>query len=366
MAVLLCSSCSHVYSSDQVIWRCECGGVLNLHDLPTLKKDQLDTSAYGLWRYRCTFPLKNNSEAITLGEMRTPLIPFSIEKRTILLKLDYLFPSGSFKDRGSSIMISKVKELGIEHVIEDSSGNAGASISAYCARAGISCDIYIPSTTSPAKIKQIEATGAQLIQVPSSREETAKAALKAASTAYYASHVWNPYFFQGTKTCAFEIVETLNWSSPKRIVVPVGNGTLLLGLFLGFSELVSAGIIPHLPRLVAVQSAHCSPLVDAYVQHSRSPMMIQKQPTLAEGIAVAEPLRGSQILAAIHRCRGEMIQVSELEIKEAFEELAAEGIYVEPTAAVAVAGYRKLCLKEQSNESTVIILTGHGLKSVTM
>ncbi|MEM9982561.1 MAG: pyridoxal-phosphate dependent enzyme, partial [Bacteroidota bacterium] len=154
----------------------------------------------------------------------------------IHLKLDFLFPTGSYKDRGASVMISKVKELGIDKVVQDSSGNAGASVAAYCAKAGIACDIYAPKCTSQAKLTQIKMYGATLHLIDGTREDTAQAALEAAQKSYYASHCWNPYFFQGTKTFAFEIAEQMGWKAPDTVILPAGNGTLLIGAYIGFRE----------------------------------------------------------------------------------------------------------------------------------
>ncbi|MCP4155342.1 MAG: pyridoxal-phosphate dependent enzyme, partial [bacterium] len=206
-----------------------------------------------MWRYKEAIPVSNESTVVSFEEGFTPLLEMDIENRTVLVKQEQLFASGSYKDRGASVLISKIKEMGIGEVVEDSSGNAGASVAAYCAAAGIQCTIFAPEETSPGKLAQIEAYGAVLNKIPGSREETANAVLKAAETTYYASHSWNPYFFHGTKTFAFEVCEQLGWKAPGTVILPVGNGTLLLGAYIGFNELVNAGIIGKMPVIIGVQ-----------------------------------------------------------------------------------------------------------------
>ena len=161
-----------------------------------------------------------------MGEGFTPLEEIELDGHRVLLKIDYLFPTGSYKDRGATVLISKVKELGIRKVVEDSSGNAGSAIAAYCAKAGIECEIYVPQATSPEKLVQIQAYGATLKRVEGSREKTAEVAMGAASKFYYASHCWNPFFLHGTKTFAFEIWEQMDGKVPDVLILPVGHGTL--------------------------------------------------------------------------------------------------------------------------------------------
>ena len=280
-----------------------------------------------------------------------------------MLKQDHLFPSGSYKDRGAAVLVSKVKELGIPRVVEDSSGNAGCAVAAYCAQAGIGCTIMVPEATSPAKLTQIRLHGAELIRVPGSRQETAEAALRLAQNSYYASHSWNPFFFQGTKTFAYEISEQLGWRAPDAVVLPVGNGTLLLGAAIGFGDLLRSGVIAKMPRLVAVQAAACAPLAQAFAGEDVVSLRVDaNQRTLAEGIAIATPVRGPQILAAVRNSRGCFLTVSEDDIVAALLDLAGQGFYVEPTSAATIAGLRQYL--GMSDDSLVVsVLTGHGLKS---
>jgi threonine synthase len=298
-----------------------------------------------------------------MGEGFTPLEAMEFDGHRVFVKVDYLFPTGSYKDRGAAVLINKLKQWGIQRVVEDSSGNAGSAIAAYCAKAGIKCEIYVPRSTTPEKLVQIRTYGARLRKMEGSREETAEAVMKVASRIFYASHCWNPYFLHGTKTFAFEIWEQLGWRVPDAVVLPVGHGTLLLGAYIGFRELREAGKVEKIPRLVGVQSAACAPLAQAFRKGWRDPAAITKKETLAEGIAIAQPARGRQILAAIRESGGEMLTVTEREIGVSLKEMGRRGHFIEPTSAAALAGLRNY-LKKKSKQGIVIsTLTGIGLKA---
>lgn len=361
----MCSSCKSDYSIDEILWRCPCGGLLDLVECETIEPEVLPTRPPTLWRYREALPLKFDRHIVSLGEGLTPLIPLSVNGLKVLCKMDQLFPSGSYKDRGATLMISKVKELDISHVVEDSSGNAGAAIATYCAAAGIACDIYVPAKASQPKITQLYRLGATVHKIPGDREDTARAVLEAAEQSYYASHVWNPFFIAGCKTIAFEICEQLSWRVPDALVVPGGNGTLLLGAFWGFSELVKAGIIGRLPRLVAVQAENCSPCATAYAQGLSQPVAVDKKPTIAEGIAIGEPARGEQMLAAVSQSGGTFVTVGEMEIQSWLSRLHHQGIYLEPTSAAVFAGIAKSAGLFSKDELVTTVITGHGLKSTS-
>jgi threonine synthase len=297
-----------------------------------------------------------------MGEGFTPLELMECSGHQVLLKIDYLFPTGSYKDRGATVLISKARELGIKKVVEDSSGNAGSAIAAYCARAGIGCQIYVPEATSHGKLVQIRAYGADLKRIKGSRERTAEVAMEAASKIYYASHCWNPFFLHGTKTFAFEIWEQMGWKAPDVIILPVGHGTLFLGTYLGFKELKEAGMVKRIPRLLAVQSASCAPLYQAFKKGWKETKPIEKKETMAEGIAIAKPVRGRQILEAISETDGEVLTVTEKEIEVAMKEMGKRGHFIEPTSAATIAGL-KICLKHIKKKIVVSTLTGMGLKA---
>jgi threonine synthase len=232
----------------------------------------------------------------------------------------------------------------------------------YAAMANIACDIFVPADTSDAKLAQMQLYRAQLHKIYGSREDTAEAALKAAEKHYYASHCWNPFFFQGTKTFAYEVCEQLDWQAPDAVVLPVGNGTLLIGCFIGFTELMQAGIISHMPKLIAVQSKNCAPLFEAFHRKEVDIHDIQTLLTLAEGIAIAKPVRARQMLDMVRKTQGNFIAVDEDEIIDALKLCGKMGFYIEPTSAATIAGLRTY-LKQNEEERVVSLFSGHGLKS---
>ncbi|MGB9697984.1 MAG: threonine synthase [Thermodesulfobacteriota bacterium] len=360
---LICASCQKRFPSQERVWKCSCGGVLDIEFSASFPIEKIRQRNLSMWRYREAIPLEDDQNIITLAEGFTPLIPLNFAGQKVWIKQEHLLPTGSYKDRGASVLVSKIKELGINEVIEDSSGNAGCAIAAYCARAKIKCEIFVPQDTSPAKLAQIQAYGAKVRLIPGSREDTAQATLKAVEKIYYASHSWNPFFFQGTKTIALEICEQLGWQSPDVVILPVGNGTLLLGCFLGFQDLRQAGLIAKIPRLIGIQAASCAPLYLAWRENSPDLPSITKKETLAEGIAIAAPVRGKQILQAIKESSGEIMMVEEAEIKAALIDVSRRGFYIEPTAAATIAGVYKYIPHALPGETIVSLFSGHGLKA---
>ena len=368
MTQLICQKCSAVYRTDEPRWRCDRGHVLDLHFEPAFPLEKIKQRKPSMWRYREAIPIKADADIVSFDEGFTPLIEVNIAGKTVLVKQEHLFPSGSFKDRGASVLISQVKALGVREVAADSSGNAGSAIAAYCAAAGISCHIFVPAYTSPGKLAQIQLYGATLNKIPGTREDTANAVLKAAETIYYASHYWNPFFFHGTKTFAYETCEQLGWKAPDTVILAAGNGSLLLGSYIGFNELLRAGIIEKIPCLIGVQPGNCAPLVKGFKENAAEIPGIQKKKTIAEGIAVATPIRGKQILDAVRQTGGDMIAVSEREIKQSLKEMCAKGHYIEPTSAAVIAGVNRYIVnhrqqKSTANEVIVSVFTGHGLKA---
>jgi threonine synthase len=363
MEKLICITCHQAYNLDDPRWRCDCGGLLDIEFTPRFDLAGAPRLGGSMWRYRSALPIPQTAAAVTLDEGNSPLTPLEIAGRQVLVKQEHLSPSGSFKDRGASLMITKVKQLGITHVVEDSSGNAGCAVAAYCAQAGIACDIYVPASASPGKLAQIGLYGANLKRIAGSRADTARAALEAAQTHYYASHSWNPFFLHGLKTFAYEVCEQLGWSAPDTLALPAGSGTLLLGAWIGFNDLLKAGIIQKLPRLVAVQTAACPPLFEAFRQQRAQPVAIQQQVSLAEGMAIAEPVRGAQALAAVRQSGGTILAVSEAEIQAALKMVARQGHYIEPTSAALIAGVEQYARSAAPAEVIVTAFTGHGLKA---
>jgi threonine synthase len=347
------------------IWKCICGGLLNL----VKKERRINLSnipAYPktMWRFIDVLPFENQSTwmSITMGEGGTPLIPIDYSDPNTFVKVDYMMPTLSFKDRGAAVLIAKAKELGVTKVIADSSGNAGTSIAAYAKRAGITCDIFLEEGTSPKKIAQVKAHGANIRAIHGTREDVAAAAQKAVMEEgiFYASHVYNPFFYEGTKTYAYEIWEELK-GVPDSLIIPVGNGTLLLGAYYGFKELVELGLIQKAPKLIAVQAENCAPLAKAFIEDKPIAEEVVNQGTLAEGIAIAAPARSEQILDAIRATNGMILTTTEEEIANARSLLARKGFYVEPTTAANYAGYLKY--KSSRDERVIIPLCGAGIKT---
>jgi len=359
---LVCTACGQTFGLDEARWRCTCGAPLDISWQPTFDLDQIARRKPTMWRYREAIPLAG-SHVISFEEGYTPLLEVEFGGVPVWIKQDHLFPSGSYKDRGAAVLISKVAELGVRRVVEDSSGNAGAAIAAYCARAGIACAIYVPEATSPAKVAQIGRYAAEVHRITGTREDTARAAFEAAQTTYYASHSWNPFFFHGTKTFAYEVCEQLGWRAPDVVVLPVGNGTLLLGAAIGFRELRDVGVTTRMPRLVGVQAERCAPLFDAWRQGRDRPAAVQKHETVAEGIAIAEPIRGRQLIAAVRQSGGEFLAVGEAEIEASLHAMWRRGYYIEPTAAATIAGLRRYLEQRDTHNVIVSTFSGHGLKS---
>ncbi len=286
---------------------------------------------------------------------------------SVTFKVEAALPTGSFKDRGSSVMVSRLAERGVERIVVDSSGNAGASVAAYCARAGIDCLIFAPATASPAKLGQIEAYGASVELVPGPRSASADAAREAAANgAVYTSHAWSPLFLAGTRTFAFELWEQLGRTAPDAVVVPVGSGTLLLGACLGFEDLRAAGLAERVPRVFGVQVDACAPLARAAETGAAEPVDVAQGPSAADGIMIARPPRGREILAAVRRSGGTILAVGEDALWSALAALGGSGLYVEPTSAVAAAGASHLLETGLigPEHRVAVGLTGSGLKAV--
>ncbi len=363
MEKFFCQDCHRNYSVDSLKWRCDCGSPLDLEFEPRFPIQKILKRSPTLWRYREAIPILQDTSILSMGEGVTPLEEIELFGQRIFLKIDYLFPTGSYKDRGATVLISKVRELGIKKVVEDSSGNAGSAIAAYCAKAGIKCKIYVPESTSPGKLAQIQAYGATLKRVEGSREKTAEDAVESASKFYYASHCWNPFFLHGTKTFAFEIWEQMDGKVPDVLILPVGHGTLFLGAYIGFKELKEMGKVKKIPRLIGVQSAACAPLYQAFKKGWEETQLIEKRETIAEGISIASPVRGRQILKAIRETGGEILIVTEKEIGVALKEMGRKGFFIEPTSAATIVGLKKYLKKKNKKEIVVSTLTGSGLKT---
>jgi threonine synthase len=224
-----------------------------------ISRDEIDGRTRSLWRYRAVLPV-DIAKPISLGEGCTPLVQQSWGDLRPHFKLEWFNPTGSFKDRGSAVLLSFLRQIGVDAILEDSSGNGGSSMAGLGAAGGMRVKILAPASTSPAKIAQVRAYGAEIQLVEGPREESEAEAIRQSNETFYASHNWQPFFLEGTKSLAYELWEDLGFRAPDNVVIPVGAGSSLLGCAFGFRELMKAGQIAKLPRLFVTQPLNCSPI----------------------------------------------------------------------------------------------------------
>ena len=352
------------WSVDKAIWRApDDGGYVNLSLGKGISRIEINPNEPGLWRYKTAIRLPNEGIR-TLGEGWTPLVNSNWEDASILMKCEHLMPSGSFKDRGTAVLFNYLKQVGISEILEDSSGNAGSSFATYGAALGMNCCIMIPTMAPKVKKLQIAAMGADVKVINGTRGDVATAALAAAENTFYASHNWQPFFIEGTKTLAFELWEQMDFKVPDNIVVPLGYGSNTIGLYLGFNELKVAGEITRLPRIFGAQAANCAVFHAAWEAGGEEQEIICKA-TIADGIACQKPVRVTDVMSAIGDTGGMIVAVQESEILTAFRDLTRTGFFVEPTCAAAAAVLSNL-LRDgvvSKDEKTVLVLTGSGLKA---
>ena len=308
---------------------------------------------------------------VSLGEGNTPVIAMgsageALGLRRLHAKLEYLNPTGSFKDRGTAATMSMAVELGVTTVVEDSSGNAGASVAAYAARSGIEAHVFAPATAPPAKMGQIAVYGAQTHLIDGPREAAAEAAAEycRAHGLVYASHSLSPFFLEGTKTFAYEVASQMEEAMPDHVVIPVGNGGLFIGAWLGFQELLAAGRVGRAPRMHAIQARAVMPVAATFAGGLWSPNPDAR--TIAGGIAVGSPPRLQQVVDVLKSSGGQSVAVDDESIVDWQKKLAArEGIYCEPTSAAAFAGLEVLVNEGQVGPDDMVLVpvTGFGLKA---
>jgi len=357
----VCRLCGKTSPVSTPAYRCGCGGFLDIAQAEMFDRKSLAHRERNIWRYREAYNLPSGSTPLTLGEGCTPLIERIVDGIPILFKLDFLNPSGSFKDRGASVLVTYLRHLGIPSVVEDSSGNAGAALSAYSAAAGVGCTVYVPEYTPEGKTVQMRMYGSEVLKVPGKRQDANEAAIRASEKSFYASHLWHPYFIMGLKSAAFELWEDLYGTPPDTVILPLGSGGYLEALFQGFDSLRRAGYTGWVPKLIGVQSIRCQPIHRAFEQGYENYAEVDVEVSAAEGIAVQRPPRARAVLEAVRASGGFTVVVGEEEILDASLRLASMGLYVEPTSAVTLAAWRKL--ERSDREGAVLILTGSGLKS---
>jgi threonine synthase len=345
------------------------GAPLEYKEVPAFDPDAIAPHEMGIWRYAAMLPVvMPGQERVTLGEGWTPLIADQWDGKTVYWKQDALMPTGSYKDRGVSVMVTWLKSQGFAILADDSSGNAGASLACYAARAGLRSCIFVPNSAPEPKKAQIAVYGGELVEVPGPRSEATKAA--EAMTQYgsemaYASHAWHPAFLLGQMTVAWEIWEQLGRTVPDWLIAPTGHGGTLLGAWRGFQHLRSSGITNKLPRLIAVQAEPYTPVYDAFRNgwHEIRPSP-HMEAIIADGIAISYPVRWAALLDALRFSKGIAVALTNEAVRQAHHDLAARGIFVEPTSATVAAALRQLPADLIKPRDTVVaVLTGHGLKN---
>ncbi len=357
MIRLKCNECDAF--AEPLDWRCNaCGGSIDIVGLPVFSPDAIHDGDFSLWRYGEMLPVEKH---FTLGEGMTPLAPITIDDYTFQAKLEYLNPTGSYKDRGTTTMLNHIASYEVDEVIDNSSGNAGASIAAFASVAGIKARIFVPSDTAvESKKSLIRAFGGTIVE---SLNPTADVYAEAEHTTY-ASHAWSPYFVLGQTTVGWETWEQLGRRVPDAIATPVGHGGLFLGFYRGFKALYDAGITDKMPIMIAVQSAGVDPVIQAWEQKLDIPVSITPQHSVADGILVTVPVRGKQILSAIYETNGYAFRVENDAITQAQQRMTSQGIIIEPTSAVTVAALPQIREKIGDDAELVIAFTGNGLKNI--
>jgi threonine synthase len=354
-----CNSCGNGFDFKRMDYLCpKCGGFFDFSSFPVVDLDKVDAKRLGLMQYLGFLGLDLKTEPLTLNEGGTRLIEDEFQGRKIFHKMESLNPTGSYKDRGTVVLINYLKQFEIESVVEDSSGNAGASFAAYAALAGIKARIFVPDSASGPKRKQIEEYGAELVAIPGPRANAAKAVRTEADRGVvYASHAYMPMGLLGIATIAFEVFEAIA-EDINSIIAPIGHGGLMLGIMRGYISLFEAGYIHRLPKFIGVQAALCSPVADLLTPIENEGM--KHQTTIAEGVRVTEPVRGQAVADLIKKNNGMIIRVGEELILPAFEELKLRGIDVEPTSALTWAGLK--LLPTEVTGPVLLVQTGAGYK----
>jgi threonine synthase len=358
-----CSACGKP-TSNLLNYKCpSCNQPLETRLHYNFETKKIHKKNYTVWRYAEFFPYVKKPEIITLGEGWTPLVKFTAN---VHVKLESLNPTGSFKDRGSTVLISSLHRLVKKakgYISEDSSGNAGASIAAYAANARLRAKIYVPKNVSGPKFDQIQFYGAEVVKIAGSRSKVAEEAQKPGKQRFYVGHILHPIFRDGIRSLAYEIAEQLEWHTPERIYLPVSAGTLLLGVINGFKHLAESGIIKTTPKIVACQTRQVSPL---YHHLKNLPYTApEKINSIADALVSVNPPLLRIMVKSLKEMNGEVVIVEENEILNAFKDLAYKGFFVEPSSAVAYAAYQKQLKDKQTSkdDKMLIVLTGMGLKT---
>jgi threonine synthase len=376
---LTCPKCSETYDADTIQQLCVCGSPLLVdYKLDEVKKlvtkDMIAEREQSLWRYHEMLPVKDRTNKVSFEEGMTPILPLpSLGKEmaipNLYIKDEGMVPTGSFKARGASVGISKAKELGVQNLAMPTNGNAGAAWSLYAAKAGLEAHIVMPVDAPEITRKEVSISGAHLYLVNGLISDAGKIVgdLVKEQGFYDASTLKEPYRIEGKKTMGYEIAEQLDWKLPDVILYPTGGGVGLIGIYKAFLELQQLGWIKEekLPRLVAVQSEGCAPIVKAFDEGKMESDFWENSTTHAFGINVPKAIGDFLVLDAIYQTNGCAIAVSEEEIRTSQREVAGqEGQFVCPEGAATFAAAKRL--KEynwiKEDEKVICLNTGLGIK----
>lgn len=379
---LKCRCCGKEYPLTDLYLCPNCGGLIEVQysESDLLCKENVlspDRTFSGMWQYRKMLPVHSDQNIVSLGEGDTPLLSLKHSETVydmdcaLFAKAELLNPSGSFKDRPSSVGISVAKEHGCKAVLVASTGNAAAAVSCYAARAGMKCIVLIPAGTDPGKVSQALAYGAVIFEVPGNFSDAFNISKQISSELgipNVTSTFYNPYTVEGDKTIAYELFKQLG-RTPDYIAIPIGTGPLLVGIYKGYRELMRMGLINRLPKMIGVQSEQCMPIVTAFEGNSDHVNYWKEDVHTAAG-GIADTLFGYEqdgelTLQTVRSSGGSMISVSEQQLLNATDILGQkEGLYCEPTGAVTLAGVKKLydMGRIQKGASVILLLTGHGFK----
>ena len=355
----------------------KCGSVvefqLDYNDIASkVTKGKIQLREFNMWRYREFIPIQDFSNIVTLGEGGTPLIKSrrlarELGLRNLYLKLDFLNPTGSFKDRGASAAASRAVELKISTMVGFSTGNAGVAQAAYSAAAGLNSVVFVPKTTSLEKIASMMIYGSKVVVIDGTFDDAGRIAREVAMRMgwMYNGGVINPIRHEGKKTLAYEICEQLNWDAPDWYVQAVGVGTAAIGAHKGFTELLNLGWIDKKVKIGCVQAEGCAPMAEAFKAGFEEIKPVTNPKTIASAIAVGNPAGWPLLRRAIIDSGGTIEAVSDSEILEAYALLAKlEGIYAEPAGAAPIAFVKKLLIEGliDKDEVIVCVISGIGLK----
>ena len=375
---LECSATGEHYEADQVHGLSEAAKPLLVrYDLEALAtnvdQETLAARPPDLWRYREFLPVRRTSSIVSLGESMTPLVPLRhVEQETgsalVLVKDEGRLPTGSFKARGMALAVTMAKELGLTRLAMPTNGNAGAALAAYGSRAGIETFVFCPDDTPEVNVREIALQGANVWRVNGLINECGKIVAQGQDPMgwFDFSTLKEPYRIEGKKTMGLELAEQMGWTTPDVILYPTGGGTGLIGMWKAFRELVEIGWLNEpIPRMVAVQSTGCAPIVRAFDAGDTHADYWEGAQTIAAGIRVPAAIGDFLILEAIRESGGFAISVTDEEIADAQERVPAlEGLLLCPEGAATYAAYRR-ALEEgriETSDRVMLFNCGNGLK----